>query len=236
MQHSQRALLLLLWVTISTKTIVAIRSKQQRGERWQELLPSLLLNDLDADLEEENQKKSPRRLLWYGKADDYLTMQEEKTVSKKKPPTSIEHPLRNDLWKLNISWFFQKAHSRKVKVDFKTNGYCKLFSEKEVLGIGTWRVFPWGVWFCIAHKNGYDYTFYAGFHLNPFGNHPKLVQGTILKCPTDQLDEVQDSIFLKRPRRKWFRPVVGTFSGIGIGEDTIDLSYSKRGHGLTSPQ
>ena len=29
-------------------------------------------------------------------------------------------------------------------------------------------------------------------------------------------------------KRKWFRPVVGTFTGVGVGEDTCDLSCSNR--------
>ena len=31
---------------------------------------------------------------------------------------------------------------------------------------------------------------------------------------------------------QWFRPVVGTFSGIGVGKDTADFSYKDRGFGV----
>jgi len=31
----------------------------------------------------------------------------------------------------------------------------------------------------------------------------------------------------------WFRPVVATFTAVGIGEDTADLSYRERGVGLS---
>ena len=34
--------------------------------------------------------------------------------------------------------------------------------------------------------------------------------------------------------KRWFRPVVGTFEAVGIGEDFTDLSYSERGFSLDS--
>ena len=36
--------------------------------------------------------------------------------------------------------------------------------------------------------------------------------------------------------KKWFRPVVATFSGIGVSEDTADFSYKDRGFGLSQPK
>ena len=55
----------------------------------------------------------------------------------------------------------------------------------------------------------------ADLILNPFGSCPRMVRGTIVK----------DS-------GKCFRPVVATFSGEGIGQDTVNLSYRERGFGL----
>jgi hypothetical protein len=33
--------------------------------------------------------------------------------------------------------------------------------------------------------------------------------------------------------KKLFRPVIGTFAGLGTGNDTVDTSYKKRGLGLS---
>jgi hypothetical protein len=81
----------------------------------------------------------------------------------------------------------------------------------------------------------YDYVFTACVHLNHFGAQPKLMQGSIVRyCHKNdgQEDPMIDDLFVKS-KRKWFRPVVGSFSGMGIGDDTADLAYSNRGVGLT---
>jgi len=59
-----------------------------------------------------------------------------------------------------------------------------------------------------------QHHFEADLHMNPFGRHAKLTRGIVVRD--------------RRHGKTWFRPVVATFSGIGIGEDTVDLSYQKR--------
>jgi len=118
--------------------------------------------------------------------------------------------------------------------------------------IGTWEITPTGVvWkLRVRSRTGNscsdgveeddgeeEYEFRAGLHLNPFGAHPLFVRGIVLGGGGSDDDGEGDcggsngttEGKLARSRRKrWFRPVVGTFTGIGIGRDTSDLSYSNR--------
>jgi hypothetical protein len=62
--------------------------------------------------------------------------------------------------------------------------------------------------------------FSPAFHLNPFGKHPKLTQGTIIqqKPTTWTIDDQVSTSRLMRDGvhlRRWFRPVMGTFSARG---------------------
>lgn len=127
-----------------------------------------------------------------------------------------------------------------LQIEFDPNGYCRLYTNPDdnnesttISDIGTWKVFPWGVCFQI-HHDGWDYTFNADLHLNPFGKYPKLMQGTIKKYPNSrahQDDDEQDSIFVKK-RQKWFQKNVGSFSAEGTGVDKFDFEYIHRGYGL----
>ena len=131
------------------------------------------------------------------------------------------------MWELNIRWRGQ-ARGFVTPVEFHPNGYCR----SPTLGVGTWESFPWGVRCTLAEDStGVEYTLYASVHLNPFGDQPKMLQGTVLKYEGQPLDPVQDHYFVVH-RPKWFRPVVATFSGKGVGVDTLDFSYSGRGTGL----
>lgn len=58
----------------------------------------------------------------------------------------------------------------------------------------------------------------AELHWNIFGDHPRMFRGTITR------DRYRVS-FLP----PWlFRPVIGSFTGIGTGQDTADTSYAYR--------
>lgn len=68
---------------------------------------------------------------------------------------------------------------------------------------------------------GKEYFFSADLHINPFGLHPRMSRGIVILWSNDD-----------HAKQKWFRPVVATFQGMGIGEDTADFSYSHRQLGL----
>ncbi|CAN0139096.1 unnamed protein product, partial [Phaeothamnion confervicola] len=61
----------------------------------------------------------------------------------------------------------------------------------------------------------------AELHWNVFGSEPRMLRGTVLR------DRRRGG-----PLPPWlFRPVVATFTGRGVGEDTADTSYQHRGFG-----
>jgi hypothetical protein len=68
------------------------------------------------------------------------------------------------------------------------------------------------------------YLFHADLHLHPFGPRPRLSRGVVLH---ERSASSSRSGGGSSPSR-WFRPVVATFSGVGIGRDTVDLSYRGR--------
>jgi hypothetical protein len=65
------------------------------------------------------------------------------------------------------------------------------------------------------------YLFHADLHLHPFGPRPRLSRGVVLH-------EKGSSSGAADRSSRWFRPVVATFSGVGVGRDTVDLSYRGR--------
>jgi hypothetical protein len=237
-------LLFTLFLSIHTSAF-RLSSEDDIGITTREVVPTELQNDIDPDLQDDDASSitQKRRLFWSGRMENGLDDGSNKEKKKKKKPIQ-EHPLRTDLWNLHVTWLgiFPNKNSKErlrqsktMQVEFHRNGYCRLctFNDNKVIGIGTWDLKPWGIWFSIPCDD-YDYTFTVGLHLNPFGKQPKLMQGTILKSTSKkEYDDEQDHMYVKKPDKKWFRPVVGTFSGVGIGIDTMDLSYADRGYGLS---
>jgi hypothetical protein len=231
-------LLFTLFLSIDTSAF-RLSSEDGSGITTREVVPTELQNDIDPDLQDDDASSitQKRGLFWSGRVENGLG----DGNNKEKKKTSIqEHPLRN----LHVTWlgiFPNKNNkerlrqSKTMQVEFHRNGYCRLCSTSnaKVISIGTWNLKPWGMWFSIPCDD-YDYTFTVGLHLNPFGKQPKLMQGTIVKSTSKkEYDDEQDRLFVQKPDKKWFRPVVGTFSGVGIGIDTMDLSYADRGYGLS---
>jgi hypothetical protein len=170
---------------------------------------------------------------------------------------TLPHPLRTDLFRLKIRWKFRKERrdidclfQDEMEFEFHPDGMVRGVAvvgstdddnmhehtgKKDVLGFGEWQLFPYGLEFSILAKNKYRYFFQASLHLNPFGEKPKLSHGTVLRESLSVIkDGERDDTYLSIPRNKWFRPVVATFQGVGIGKDTADFSYKSRGVGLSS--
>lgn len=165
---------------------------------------------------------------------------------EKEPVTEPPHPLRTDEWQLTLHWR-QRPHTRRTKKDrlfleFAENGYVRTVvpsSESadrddqkgpprvdqrsssdadEPLVVGTWKLGAAGLsWKLQLDGDEQEYLFVADLHPNPFGTQPKLTRGIVLQ---------------QGSASSWFRPIVGTFTGRGIGQDTADLSYrNRRGFG-----
>ena len=94
--------------------------------------------------------------------------------------------------------------------------------------IGTWKLQPNGLIvqlpLPINNRKGNEQHLIMemDFHMNPFGAQPKFTRGLIF-FSNDNNDAVNPLMKLLR-----IRPIVGTFTGKGIGIDTMDLSYQQR--------
>lgn len=65
--------------------------------------------------------------------------------------------------------------------------------------------------------------YHADVHLHKFGQRPKMFRGVITR---DRIKNGKNS--------QWFRPVIATFTAIGIGKDTADTNYKNRGFGCSN--
>lgn len=227
-----------------------------------EVLPTKLQNEIDPELNQDDVKSlrdgkstSSRRWIWWGKDRAALVNQDESsrtnTINKSRiiSKDKEEHPLRTDLWGLQVQWFRRGGSRRPMQshktlsMEFHKNGQCRLLSDADanitspsVLGIGSWNSRPYAVWFSVSCEEG-KYICTAQLHPNPFGKHPKMQQGTILferkhmkqhAADVVEYDEERDRLFISPRPLQWFRPIVGKFTAVGIGADTLDYSYSKR--------
>lgn len=132
-------------------------------------------------------------------------LQNPAAASPQKP-----HPLRTAQWKVYLHGKWRGA-AREIAIEFADNGYLRCDGGDLV---GRWNLTPTGMtWSVELESSGQlvEYSFYADLHPNPFGRHPRMTRGVIIE-----------------ESRHWFRPVVGTFSAIGVGEDNGDNSYRGR--------
>jgi hypothetical protein len=219
---------------------------------WYELRPPVTRYDLDPEWSSPSEKPA-RKLVWYGRYDEEQTWIPRPTLMNDSTGTSTTaaetfdssenspHPLRTSSWNLQVQWTgkWDRTLPNNLDIEFDTDtGYCRASSpSKGVVGIGQWQVHPWGLWFSLTDASGcVEYTFTAQLHLNPFGDAAKLLQGSVVRYPLllssggFVSDPIQDEPMI-RPPRKWFRPVVGRFSGLGKG--LVDVQYSQRMTGLS---
>ena len=191
---------------------------------WREIRPPCTRYELDPAWSTPS-RKQPRKLVWFGRYDLDQTWV---PPSARKPSENL-HPLRSQQYTLQVQWTgrWDRGLPQQLQLDFDSEtGLCRaMTSQADVLGVGEWQLFPWGLSFTLIDASGaVEYTFTAQLHLNPFGEHAKLLQGSILRHTLLDhssrssgggiLDPVQDEPWLPS-YRKWFRPVVGKFSGRG---------------------
>mmetsp|Transcript_4288 Transcript_4288/g.8209 ORF Transcript_4288/g.8209 Transcript_4288/m.8209 type:complete len:394 (-) Transcript_4288:137-1318(-) len=69
--------------------------------------------------------------------------------------------------------------------------------------------------------------YHADIHLSKFQDHPRMFRGVITRDHFHGFTVPGMNI-----RKDLFRPVIATFTAEGIGRDTVDISYKKRGFGL----
>jgi hypothetical protein len=192
-----------------------------------------------------------RKLLWWtGTLDDRPWLDDKgrrkrQSMSDSEPESQPQpHPLRTDVWKLTVRWRQQHSYSRQNKkkattkdmlLEFADNGYVRLCPQHDDIDtadadkstaiaaantpIGTWKLDPSGLSWHFP-LNDTEHYFFADIHINPFGPYPKMTRGIVIREHGRQ------------SWKSWFRPVVATFVGTGVGTDTADFSYRHRNFGL----
>lgn len=157
--------------------------------------------------------ESKRDWLWFKNPSPIGTPQ---LLTNKPTP----HPLRTDIWKVDLHWRTarRKNHERDetLTLDFDRDGYVRATrtndSNSSSAWIGSWELLSSGLfWKLCLDDSGTEHYFHADLHLNPFGRQPKLTKGIVIQE--------------RSSRSKWFRPVTATFTGLGVGVDTVDLTY-----------
>lgn len=144
----------------------------------------------------------------------------------------LPHKLRTDRWEFKVHWMTNKKKRQgqtyeRLQVEFSENGYLRLISSSSAsadpnhpsssfAAIGQWELALHGVTWSLVLPDDKDDGVRTSFHgdllLNPFGPQPRMIRGVVLRGRAGG----------------WFRPVVGRFTGEGIGEDQADLSYRNR--------
>jgi len=180
---------------------------------WEEEIPNAILESSAADDLSEPSSQTSRPLFWSREYED-KQFQPMKTAS---PRVEKEvHKLRTNLWKLSFKSRDCRIFPEKsMVVDFDKSGFC-LHKNNDT--VGKWRISPNGLTWQISSSEEVALYFSAETVLNPFGKHPRMLRGMVVRDRTA-------SSWLPS---KWLRPVVGTFTAVGIGEDLVDLTYEDR--------
>lgn len=190
---------------------------------------------------------------------DDETLEKKRRSSQQRRPKP--HPMRTDLWQLQFSVLPSLQQSRAllglstqnntIEMTFSENGFVRVESSKTNdikqqgrHSIGKWKLHPSGLSWKIpvlsqptkvtTQENEDDELesnqptttlyYHTDLILNPFGPRPTMVRGTVTR------DRFASNPFLTKC---WFRPVIATFTGVGIGQDTADASYGDRAFGLS---
>lgn len=188
---------------------------------WEEIMEE---DDAEVDADVLGVNAPPRRtLLSFDVPDNTKTT--AITDDKQNGETMEPHPLRTDRFLLKIVWrrkpWSNLAEMREMIFEFNQEGharYMNLNGDDALSFIGEWDASCGTLCFQIpmSGKTAQRMVFTADVSLNPFGPQPKLFRGVIL-------EETQRSFGSFR-----FRNVLGTFTGQGIGDDMVDLSYRGR--------
>lgn len=129
---------------------------------------------------------------------------------------------------------FDEWVQRRQYVDIDTDETSEdSITSRRVTKIGKWKMGTNGVSWSMPVRVESDDSpegvaktttlhYHADIHLSKFQEQPRMFKGVVTR---DRFPGIGI-------RKDLFRPVIATFTAEGIGEDTADISYKKRGFGL----
>lgn len=143
-----------------------------------------------------------KRGIYRWKIEKPVVVQEVNLLPSRRPstvpsPNDPPHPLRTNLWELDINWRRNRHNlAPNLVLQFDPSGYVRLHrlnDDDDAPPVGTWTL---GHAFRLHVQLNQQYELRSRFHYNPFGKAPTVSHGVILD------------------RSSW-RPVVATFRGTG---------------------
>lgn len=186
-----------------------------------------------------------------------------KDSMKSRNKNNNEHPMRTDEWLISvslspfviarrremllfpISCSHLKKRGRQMDQYFKfaKNGYVLMVesdvtnenehvrSHQQITRVGKWNLGPHGIsWTISVGSLRTCLHYHADIHLSKFQERPRMFRGVVTR---DRYVGAKIPFTNISVHKYWFRPVIATFVGLGIGTDTADVSYKKRGFGLS---
>lgn len=181
---------------------------------WEEEIP---LDAFVSDGDESSPSKEKRSLFWNPKEHDTDTVIRLTQAQQPKARNVSPHPMRTDEWRIQLTSGERLLGTDSLDLKFSDNGFVKVLENrftKLEASIGTWKMIPSGIRWELPVKmttNNKNTTLHchADLVLNKFGSKPHMVRGIITR------DRYPDSMF----PRHFLRPVVATFTSVGIGKD-----------------
>lgn len=156
--------------------------EKQTIKYWEEEIPPpLVVDEIDQDQDEPTADRR-RSIFWKPPKQEAHQQQKSPRRRKRKP-----HPLRTNLWKIDFTSRNRHYFSNQTLIidfddteqDFK---FLKVKHHEEET-IGKWHMIPSGIlWrYHDSNNNNVKLHFTAEIHLNPFGDHPRMLRGVVVR-------------------------------------------------------
>lgn len=172
---------------------------------------------------------------------------DEWLISVSLSPFIISKKRETLLFPISFSSRRKNARQRDQYFKFANNGYVLMVesdgipeenhfrSQKQVTRVGKWNICTNGISWTVPISVGSDPNhqtclhYHADIHLSKFQDRPRMFRGVVTR---DRYVGAKIPFTNISIGKSCLRPVIATFVGSGVGADTADMSYKKRGFGL----
>lgn len=150
--------------------------KSQTTTYWEEEIPAPR-PDKDPSSSSKKDDKDARPLFWTP----------TKQKSKPKRVVKTQHPMRTNKWEIRFTTRNRKLFAnRTLEMEFDDKlGYCKAAPQKgeAEAAVGKWHMIPAGILWRYSDDESSNRLlhFTAEIHLNPFGDHPRMLRGVVVR-------------------------------------------------------
>jgi hypothetical protein len=147
---------------------------------WEEEVPPVVRSPAVGAVERANDSQQQRPLLQLGPS----SFERQSVFRKRKSQQPKSHPMRTNVWKIRFTSRNRKFVTNETMIiEFDPLGYCRVETtpgqddrRSEHYVVGTWNMIPAGVLWEIPRLQ-----FWAELHLQPFGDHPRMLRGVVVR-------------------------------------------------------